>query len=151
MRPVLCAALLVLGCATGPPLEGAWQSDRERTLEALSQVEGLTEAQRELITIPDFFGQMIHVYSGGEAFTVFDDRCGYMAPFEVIEATPNSQTVRYFNGYLQRKVTITMELDHETLWVPIPILPEGSREAFRRISLAEARAAHPCLDELLTR
>lgn len=151
MRPGWCLLLLALGCASAPPLEGAWRSDRDRTLEALLQVEAITEEQQEVLTAPDFFGQMIHVYAGSEAFTVFDDRCGHMAPFEVLDTTANTQTVRYFNGYLQRKVTITLELDHETLWVPIPLLPDGSREAFTRLSLDEARAAHPCLDELLAR
>ena len=149
MRTLLLLLGVVMGCRSTGPFEGAWRSDRDMTLKALSQVSTIGDVQRERLAKLEFFGHMLHVFSGSRWLTVFDNQCTDMAQMKGVVTGPRTRSVTFFNPVAKRVTTTTMEVDGDTLWVTIPLLPPGSREAFRRISLDEARRAHPCLSDLL--
>jgi hypothetical protein len=136
---VALAALLVASawaCAHGTPpsplpVEGAWQSDRARTLDSLQAARPWPVKQWRLLSDPTLFGHMVKVYRGSLAFIVFEGKCSDPVVWEAVESG--------------------MRVEDSLLYVPIAMLRGRPDEVFRRISIEEAIRQHPCVAEVLAR
>ncbi len=153
LRRVLCGSTaLLIACATaGPPLDGAWRSDRELTLARLDGILDTSPGARwEFLRDAEFFGHTVVLYRGNDVAHVYEGRCSRMPPVKVVASEPSAITYRYFDVLHQRADTSRIEVDGDVLWVDVPLLGEGAREAFRRIPVEEAVADHPCLAEVMS-
>jgi len=135
---VLLVVLLVAASAcahtTAPPplpIEGAWQSDRARTLDSLEAAHPWPVKQWRLLSDPTFFGHMIKVYRGPMVFIVFEGKCSDPVAWHDVEAG--------------------MRVEDSLLYVPMTLLRGRPDEVFRRISIEEAIRQYPCIAEAMAR
>jgi hypothetical protein len=63
---LLAVLLLVSAPASANPLIGVWMSDRDLTLLEMEKLATLTLEQREGISKPDLFGQLVAIYGDRE-------------------------------------------------------------------------------------
>ncbi len=143
MRSIVAALLSLMTCAgpSGGSPEGAWQSDRDRTLAELRDVANMTDAQWRALSSPEVFGNMVHVLQGGKAVTVFDGECSAPVAYQLDAA---SSKIRLAGS------PVAATLDGDRLYVPIARLPGNARETFSRADLAATLRRHPCLREFVS-
>ena len=127
------------------PLDGAWQSDRDLTLEELQREKTFSPQQWQLLSSPEFFGHMLYVFHRGSAITVFDGECSAPISYEVDTV---SAKVRLASTGSNASAA-SLSLDRRRLHVPITLLPGGHRETFTRVDLEVARNRHPCVRAFL--
>ena len=63
---LLAVSLLVSATSSANPLIGVWRSDRALTLLEMEKRATLTLEQRELLSSPDLFGQLVAIYGDRE-------------------------------------------------------------------------------------
>ena len=63
---LLAVSLVVAATASANPLIGVWRSDRDLTLLEMEKLATLTLEQREVLSTPDLFGQLVAIYGDRE-------------------------------------------------------------------------------------
>jgi hypothetical protein len=147
MRVVIIFMLLLLGCSDPAPgpLEGAWKSDRDLTLDAFRAGQSWTPEQWQKLSSPDLFGHLLYVFHRDSVITVFDGECSAPSSFEMDSA---STQIR-LSGTDSDGHTATLTLEGGRLYVPVLLLRGGLRETFTRTDLAPVVRRHACVGEFL--
>jgi hypothetical protein len=124
---------------------GAWSSDRELTLAGLAQSSELSRTYEAALNDPTLFGQNIQIYLPDGAVMWFEGECGQFTPYDhdVLESRPGFLHSRVFDPVLDsfEERTVSWDSEFMRLW-----MPSGRwYEVFKRVSVPEAVAQHPCL------
>ncbi len=147
-RFVAASAVALLGCSPSLSLDGAWRSDRERTLAELETAGSFTDEQWAFLSSPGLFGHLIVVFEGNRAINVFEGECHPYSEFEVLEDSEDRKLIRYFDSGLESVIDQEILLEENHLYMPFGSYRFPVREAFTRISVEEAFRLHPCLSAI---
>lgn len=140
--------LLLLACEQSEfPLNGAWISDRGRTLAEFRETREFSDEQWSVLSDPTLFGQMVQVFVGGRAFVVFDGSCGAIADIRILSRSGPKIEAELETRDGVSKATFYFEGDR--LKIPVRVFGGDVQETFSRISLAAAIQRHTCVAELL--
>ncbi len=137
-------------------LNGAWQSDRDRTLAELGKLEGLDEQIRETMSAPETFGKSIHIYDQGLFVVAINEG-------ECAEISSSFESVEQGRDFMKAKFAPAFEGAepefYEAKFVngemhsSIPGFKQATKldgfEVFRSISLDEVKKSHPCVEKYL--
>lgn len=148
MRRATALLLLVLGC--GLPrvnaLDGAWQSNRDLTLQEFRAKRSWTPEQWETLASQDMFGHMVYVFQGNQAIVVFDDLCSARSSFE----KNSSASQILFPGTDPDEPPVAITREDDRLYVPVSLLRGGLRETFIRTELDLVVQRHPCVGDFVS-
>lgn len=110
---------------------GKWQSDETLTLEDMNR-HSITTKARDIFE-DDFFGKLIIIIRKNEFASYFlgEDEPKF-EPYEIIESNENSITIQYYWEYIDDYNEMTLYLEDDYLYIPIPTKWEFN-EYFRRI------------------
>ena len=105
---------------------------------------GLTSQQLELLSSPDFFGHMVHIYGPEAALVVYEGECS-ITPYEVVEATSSHVDIRFYDEFNEEEAVKRIHLEQGRLW----LRAGRAREIFTRVLIADVADDHQCVRELL--
>ncbi|MBW2713076.1 MAG: hypothetical protein JRC77_04930 [Deltaproteobacteria bacterium] len=137
-------------------LNGAWQADRDRTLEEVAKMEGLDEQVQAMLATTEFFGKSIHVYQNGVlVVSVNEGLCtSFAAAFSDVQQDRNSMKAQLGEAatgteaeFFEAKI-VSGELHSSIPGFKQATGVEG-KEIFLRVSLDDVKKNYPCVEEHL--
>ena len=129
---VVICVVAALACATGgsSPLYGSWRSSEELTLKEVAGVP-LTERQREILTAPGFFGQLVITYEPGRARSEFEGMTTYMS-YKILDSGEGFIEIEHLDPLTGEELRTRLLIEDNKLRVPVENL--GFHEVFTRVN-----------------
>lgn len=155
---LILSASALIGCnfPNQSQLNGAWQSDRDRTLAEFEKLEGLEEEMMASLSGPEMFGKSIHIFQNGLFVVAINgEMCAEISSsFQAVEqgrdfmraefkpafegAEPEPYEAKFVNGEMHAS---------------IPGFKQATGldgfEVYRSVPLDEVKKAHPCVVDYL--
>jgi len=149
---------VLIGCnlPSQSHLDGAWQSDRDRTLAELEKLEGLDEQLRASLSVPEAFGKSIHIYEQGLFVVAVNvGMCADVgSSFVAVEQGRDFMRAEFAQSFEGAEQEIyESRFVNDEMHSSIPGFKQATGidgfEVFRRLSLDEVKKAHPCVEKYL--
>jgi hypothetical protein len=134
---LLAASLLVAATASANPLIGVWRSDRDLTLLEMEKFATLTLEQREVLSTPDLFGQLVAIYGDREIEFRLAERSTRLS-YRIVATGSDFVDVEYGDERSDEPVRMRLLLHGGLLHMPVEDL--GFHEVFQRIDAPAALA-----------
>jgi hypothetical protein len=134
---VLAVSLVVAATASGNPLTGAWRSDRDLTLGELNKSSRLTLGQREFLSSPDLFGQLVTIYGDSEIELRLAEQSARLS-YRIVATGSDFVDIEYGDRPSDAPVRMRLLLHQGLLYVPVEDL--GFHQVFRRVDAPAALA-----------
>jgi len=141
---IIITTASLYSCSSGLEKEilGAWRSNRSLTIKTFEKSATLSEKQKKMLSDPNFFGHLIHIYYETQAITIYEGRCSKSA-YIIIKVGDNYVDIELYDTFLKEKVTTRIFIENDQMWVK---LKEPIREYFTRVDIDKLIKEHECLD-----
>jgi len=132
---LLAVLLVVAAAASANPLIGVWKSDLNLTLLEIERREAVALEQREVLSTPDLFGQLVAVYGDREIEFRLAERSTRLS-YRIVATGSDFVEIEYDDEGADEPVRMRLLLHGGLLYVPVEEL--GFHEVFRRIDVPAA-------------
>jgi len=134
---LLALSLLLAATASANPLIGVWRSDRVLTLLEMEKVATLTLEQREVLSAPDLFGQLMAIYGDREIEFRLAEGITRLS-YRIVATGSDFVEIEYDDEGSSEPVRMRLLLHGGLLHVPVEDM--GFHEVFQRIDAPAALA-----------